>query len=88
MTDAFIIETSTITAGIVAAYGQGFRFYASHPAMFVLDGQIFGTPKAAQRAAEKLVNQPNQPRSARSKWISRWGYPANGVDETEPTNDK
>ena len=55
MTDAFIIETSTLTAGIVAAYEQGFRFYASHPAMFALEGRMFGTVKAAQRAAEKLA---------------------------------
>ena len=60
MTDAFIIETSTITAGIVAAQGQGFRFYASHPSMSSLDGQIFVSPKAAQRAAEELAREANQ----------------------------
>ena len=81
MTDAFIIETSTITAGIVAAYGQGFRFYASHPAVFSLDGQVFGTPKAAQRAAEKLVGRPKSPPTPRNKWVSRWGYPQNGASE-------
>ena len=63
MTDAFIIETSTLTAGIVAAYGQGFRFYASHPAMFVLDGRFFSTPKAAQRAAEEVAADLSPPQS-------------------------
>jgi hypothetical protein len=82
MTDAFIIETSTITAGIVAAYGQGFRFYASHPSMFSLDGQFFGTPKAAQRAAEILAGGPSPKAAPRSKWVSRWGYPVNGTSES------
>jgi hypothetical protein len=57
MSDAFIIETSTLTAGIVTAYEQGFRFYASHPAMLSLEGQVFGTLKAAQRAAEAMAAQ-------------------------------
>ena len=77
MSDAFIIETSTITAGIVAAYGHGFRFYASHPTMFSLDGQTFGTLKAAQRAAEKLASGLKSPSPERLKRLSRWGRPAN-----------
>ncbi len=55
MTDAFIIETATVTAGIVAAQERGFRFYASHPDMYPLEGQTFSSPQAAQQAAEALA---------------------------------
>ncbi len=59
MSDAYIIETSLFTAGIIAAHRNGFRFYASHPAMFPLEGKFFGTPSAAQRAAERLASDTN-----------------------------
>jgi hypothetical protein len=55
MADAFIIETAQFAAGIVAADAKGFRFYASHPAMLKLEGETFGSPRAAQRAAERLA---------------------------------
>jgi hypothetical protein len=55
VTDAYIIETATVTAGIVAAQGRGFLFYAAHPDMYALDGRTFSSPRAAQRAAEKLA---------------------------------
>jgi hypothetical protein len=56
MAEAFIIETATLTAGIIiAAQDRGFRFYASHPAMASLEGQTFQSVRAAQRAAEKLA---------------------------------
>jgi len=56
MADAFIIETRTLTAGIAAAQGSGYRFYASHPAASSMEGQYFGSLQAAQRAAEKLAS--------------------------------
>ncbi len=80
MTDAYIIETTMLTAGIVAAHGRGFRFYASHPSMFVMDGQVFDSPKAAQNAAEKLARTPVETTSRRRENVSRWGYPANAVE--------
>jgi hypothetical protein len=80
MTDAYIIETTMLTAGIVAAHGRGFRFYASHPSMFVLDGQVFDSPKAAQNAAEKLARTPVGNSSRPREDVSRWGYPPNTVE--------
>ena len=74
MTDAYIIETATLTAGIVAAQGRGFRFYASHPSMFVLEGQFFDSLKAAQKACEKIARMPQEQRK-RQDGVSRWGYP-------------
>jgi len=55
MADAYVIETSQFTAGIIAAQQRGYRFYASHPAMLKLEGEIFSSPIAAQRAAERLA---------------------------------
>jgi hypothetical protein len=81
MTDAYIIETATLTAGIVAAQGRGFRFYASHPTMFVLEGQIFDSLKAAQTACEKLAPMPQEQRRKRHNGISRWGYPSEELAE-------
>ena len=76
MTDAYIIETATLTAGIVAAQGRGFRFYASHPSMFVLEGQFFESLKAAQKACEKVALMPQDQQRRRQEGVSRWGYPS------------
>ncbi len=81
MTDAYIIETATLTAGIVAAQGRGFRFYASHPSMFVLEGQFFDSLKAAQKACEKLARIPQDPQKRRQAGVSRWGYPPENLAE-------
>jgi hypothetical protein len=55
MADAFVIEVSRFTAGIVAGQRKQFRFFASHPTMAALEGRVFGSPIAAQRAAERLA---------------------------------
>lgn len=81
MTDAFIIETTTVTAGIVAAHGRGFRFYASHPSMFVLEGRVFDSPKAAQNAAEKVARAPREKSARNGEGLSRWGYPSEDFAE-------
>jgi len=60
MTTAFVIETAYITAGIVTGERRGFRFYAAHPSMTPLDGTLYRSPAAAQRAAERLA-QPKEP---------------------------
>ena len=69
MADAFVIETSKFTAGIIAAQDRGYRFYASHPDMLPLEGTIFGSPRAAQKAAEKLAgDRTPAPARGRSGW--------------------
>ena len=81
MTDAYIIETATLTAGIVAAQGRGFRFYASHPSMFVLEGQFFDSLKAAQKACETLARMPQDQHKRRGGGVSRLGYPSEDLAE-------
>jgi hypothetical protein len=58
MTDAFVIETPKITAGIAVAERSGFRFYTSHPNMRPLEGRHFSSLKAVQRAVETLALTP------------------------------
>ena len=49
---AFIIETGDIAAGIVVRQAKNYRFFAAHNDFRALDGSIFATPNAAQKAAE------------------------------------
>jgi hypothetical protein len=53
MSDAFVIEVADETAGIVVRQGgeKTFRFHASLPRYFPLDGKIFSAPRDAERAA-------------------------------------
>lgn len=53
MSDAFVIEVADETAGIVVRQGgeKAYRFHASLPRYFPLDGKIFSAPRDAERAA-------------------------------------
>ena len=56
MFDNYIVEIRpvagvTISAGVIVREGHGFRFFAATHAFDRLEGQIFATPKAAQKAA-------------------------------------
>lgn len=53
MSDAFIIEVADETAGIVVRLDREktYRFHASLPRYFPLDGKIFSAPRDAERAA-------------------------------------
>jgi hypothetical protein len=49
---AFIIETGDVAAGIVVRQAKNYRFFSAHTDFRALDGTIFTTPKAAQKAVE------------------------------------
>lgn len=53
MSDAYIIEVADETAGIVVRQEseKSFRFHASAPRYYPLDGKIFTAPRDAERAA-------------------------------------
>jgi hypothetical protein len=53
MSDAYVIEVADETAGIVVRMEseKSFRFHASLPRYFPLDGKIFSAPRDAERAA-------------------------------------
>lgn len=53
MSDAYIIEVANEAAGIVVRQGdeKSYRFHASLPRYFPLDGRLFAAPRDAERAA-------------------------------------
>jgi hypothetical protein len=60
MSDAFIIEVADETAGIVVRQGgeKSYRFHASLPRYFPLDGKVFSAPRDAERAALAQFGRP------------------------------
>jgi hypothetical protein len=69
MFDNYIIEirpaaaSVTISAGLVVRDRHGFRFFAASHAFDRLEGQIFESPKAAERAALHHVGSIRPPPS-------------------------
>jgi hypothetical protein len=55
MSATFVIEAAEIGAGIVIRERAGFRFFAAARQFGQLDGHIFKTVVAAQRAAERVA---------------------------------
>jgi hypothetical protein len=55
MSNAYVIEVLNRTAGIVVAEERGFRFFSSEPAFDALEGNQFGSARAAERAAKTLL---------------------------------
>jgi hypothetical protein len=64
MPDAYIIQISGRTAGIVARDGRDpcFNFFAASQAFQPLEAQRFADPVAAERAARHLARHGNLPR--------------------------
>lgn len=52
--EAFVIETFDVAAGVVVRQENGYRFFAANGDFQSLDGSVFKSPKAAQRAAELM----------------------------------
>lgn len=55
MSDCYVIEVSSQTAGIVVRDTSGYRFFAASPRFQALEGQIFRNAREAERAARRLV---------------------------------
>jgi hypothetical protein len=62
MSDAFIIEVADETAGIVVRQGgeRSYRFHASLPRYYPLDGKLFAAPRDAERAALAQFGRPGK----------------------------
>ncbi|MGF6313382.1 MULTISPECIES: hypothetical protein [unclassified Bradyrhizobium] len=54
MSNAYIIEVESRTAGIVATDEHGYRFLSSDRIFNSLEGREFRSPRAAERAAQAL----------------------------------
>lgn len=57
MSDAYVIEVSSRTAGIVVRDGRNFCFHAAHQDFHSLERQSFGSLVAAQKAAKSCADQ-------------------------------
>ena len=55
MSDTYIIEVSSQTAGIVVRGPGGYRFFAASHRFDRLEGQLFRSAREAERAARRLV---------------------------------
>ena len=61
MSDNYVIEIRpqargiTVQAGIVVRDGRGFRFFAATHAFNSLEGQLFKSPREAEKAALRRV---------------------------------
>lgn len=51
MTQSYVIEVGDESAGLVVAERGGYRFFASRDRFARLEGRVFATPQAAERAA-------------------------------------
>ncbi|ANW02740.1 hypothetical protein [Bradyrhizobium icense] len=57
MSQAYAIEVSNRTVGIVVREERGFRFFSSERTFDILDGGHFRSAHAAERAARALVER-------------------------------
>ncbi|MGY4477281.1 hypothetical protein [Bradyrhizobium sp. USDA 3364] len=55
MSDCYVIEVSSETAGIVVRDARGYEFFAASHRFRALEGQIFRNAREAERAARRLV---------------------------------
>ena len=55
MSDTYIIEVSSQTAGIVVRDADGYRFFAATHRFNRLEGQLFRNAREAERAARRLA---------------------------------
>jgi len=55
MSDCYVIEVSSETAGIVVRDTRGYAFFAASRRFQALEGQIFRNAREAERAARRLV---------------------------------
>ena len=64
MPDAYVIQVSGRTAGIVARDGHdlAFNFFAASHAFKAMEGHSFADPLAAERTARHLAKHGNLPR--------------------------
>jgi hypothetical protein len=55
MSDSYVIEVSSKTAGIVVRDTRGYQFFAASHLFNALEGQVFRNAREAERAARRLI---------------------------------
>src|SRR5258706_15192727 len=61
MSNTYIIEVGSKTAGIVVRNPEGYRFFRATPRFNALEGQLFRNAREAERAAVRLANGNLEP---------------------------
>jgi hypothetical protein len=56
MSNTYIIEVGSQTAGIVVRNPEGYRFFAATHRFNALEGQLFRNAREAERTAVRLAN--------------------------------
>jgi hypothetical protein len=56
MSNTYIIEVGSETAGIVVRNPEGYRFFAATHRFNALEGQLFRNAREAERTAVRLAN--------------------------------
>ncbi len=54
VSDSYVIEVSSETAGIVVRDKSGFRFFAANHDFYSLEGRYFRSAREAERAATRF----------------------------------
>jgi hypothetical protein len=74
MYDTYIIETRKGAAGIVVRDGRSFRFFAATHDFNHLEGQLFGSPKDAEAAAQRHIGGVKEAANvSRADYLARSG---------------
>ncbi len=72
MSQAYIIEVQSETAGIVVRHGQQFQFFSSNRRFDALEGRQFASARAAEAAARDHAKQDRK-RSPANDWFRLTG---------------
>lgn len=69
-TQAYVIETGEAAAGVIVRQGDGYRFFASDAQFGLLDGSVFKSPKAAQKAADLMYRAASRDHADRRRFAT------------------
>lgn len=70
---AFVIETAETAAGVIVRQSNGYRFFAADQQFQQLDGSIFKSPKAAQKAADLMRRAAQRDHADERRFGREWG---------------
>jgi hypothetical protein len=76
-TQAFSIETARHAAGVAVADGKGYRFFSAHPLFSGLDGRLFNSVSAVEKAArlrERDARTDTRRRDSRGQVFRSWSF--------------
>lgn len=58
--EVFVIDGANSAAGFIIRHSAGYRFFAADERFHMLDGSVFKSVEAAQRAVAMIENPPSR----------------------------